>query len=117
MATREERLQTFLDRLQAAVPAKSRDEAFSQISTILTEVEDELSGIPNDPGRHLDDNRLYPPQLDSQRSVDGRPDIKRYRSKGHNTYIRDNGAIRIGRIKKTSIVIFDKAGADGKFVE
>jgi hypothetical protein len=58
---------------------------------------------------------MYPPEEDSAREVPGRDDLVRYRSRAHNTYIRDNGAVEIRHIDGT--VVFSKAGANGKGVE
>jgi len=101
-------------------PATSHDEAFKLVANTLNRVEDEFSGVAFDPGKHLDDGRLYPPQEDSRRDVPGRRDVIRYRSRGHNTWIGSNGAIRIEKIGKSrepSVCCLDKPGADGKTVE
>lgn len=45
----------------------------------------------------------------------GYPDVKRYRNKGHNTFVRANGAIRIETIPDGHVVL-DKQGSDGKRV-
>jgi hypothetical protein len=49
------------------------------------------------------------------RVVSGRDDLVRYRSRGHNTYIRDNGAIEVRELAGN--ILFQKSGADGALVE
>jgi hypothetical protein len=118
--TQAERVAEFLKRLGEARPVASHDEAFSLVRDTLNGVEDQFSGVAFDPDKHLTDGRLYPPQEDSRRSVPGRDDVVRYRSRGHNTLIAANGAIRIEKIGKggePSICCLDKPGADGKAVE
>jgi hypothetical protein len=118
--TQAERVAEFLRRLGEARPAVSHDEAFNLVRDTLNGVEDRFSGVAFDPDKHLTDGRLYPPQQDSRRSVPGRDDVVRYRSRGHNTWIAANGAIRIEKIGKggeLSICCLDKPGADGKTVE
>ena len=120
MLTQSQRVAEFLKRLNATPPATSHDEAFKLVANTLNRVEDEFSGVAFDPGKHLDDGRLYPPQEDSRRDVPGRGDVIRYRSRGHNTWIGSNGAIhieKIGKSREPSVCCLDKPGADGKTVE
>lgn len=99
--SKKERLQLFLKAL-ADVPDDQRpsthDEAFALIATTLNRIEDAHSGVPYNPDTWQTDGRMYPPQLDARRSVQGFTGVTRYRSKGHNTFIGDNGAIEIASI-------------------
>jgi len=110
-----DRFQEFLQRLRHASCASSHDAAFTLLCEILNQVESELSDIPFRPANWQTDGRMYPPDEDSARSVSGRSDLVRYRHKGHNTFIRTNGAIEIQDL--TGAVLFAKAGADGRGVE
>ncbi len=109
------RLAEFFRRLGAALPAKSRDEALELLSVLLNEVEDELTTIPYQPEAWESDGRMYPPQEDSARRVDGYPRVVRYRNRGHNTFISENGAIEIQEIQSGQR-LFGKPGSDGKGV-
>jgi hypothetical protein len=113
-ATRAERFSEFVRRLNEAPSASSADNALALLTSILNEVEDELAGVPYDPARWQTDGRLYPPQADSRRTVADRTDVVRYRSRAHNTYIAENGAIEIVAI--SGEVILRKTGADGRHV-
>ncbi len=114
-ASRAVRLREFLRRLDLAPPAASHDEAMRQIVEILNRVEDEMTTIPHDPTLPINDGRMYPPQPDSKRSVSGRADLTRYRSKGHSTLIGNNGSIRI--VQGTAgPALFAKPGADGQIL-
>jgi len=120
MLDRLRRFAIFLERLSASPPASSHDEALRLLSDMLDAVEDEFSGVSNDPARYRDDGRLYPPQRDSRRTVPQREDLVRYRSRLHNTFIRTNGAILIETIPKDGTVptcCLDKPGADGETVK
>lgn len=114
-STKDERFAVFLQRLEAVAPASSAQEAFELIGETLNEVEDELTDIPYQPGSHESDGRMYPPQEDSARDVPGRSDVVRYRSRGHSTYIRENGAFEIQDLAGN--VVFRKFGCDAVGVE
>ena len=109
------RLQEFFARLGRCLPFTSSEEAYDGLVSILEAVEDELTGIPNNPQNWKTDGRLYPPQRDNWFEVPGRSDITRMRTKAHNVFIGSNGAIEI-RTVKTSIVVFSKSGSDGRKV-
>jgi hypothetical protein len=115
ISSKEERFTQFLQRLMAAPPASSGQEAFVLLGNTLNEVEDELADIPYQPGSRGTDGRMYPPQEDSARDVPGRSDVVRYRSRGHDTYIRDNGAIEIRDLAGN--VVLSKPGSNGLDLE
>jgi hypothetical protein len=104
MNTRQ-RVAEFLKRLNDQPPAQNLDEAREILAGVLTEVEDELCSET--------DERMGPPLDDNRRSVAGKPDVTRYRTKGHNVFYRSNGAIRIEELPSKAVVL-DKPGADGK---
>ena len=106
------RLRTFLTRLTEAAAANSESTGLELIATVLNQVEDELTDIPYNPDTWADDGRMYPPQQDSKRTHGAH--IARYRSRGHNTFIASNGAIRIEAMNQQ--ILLDKPGADGKKV-
>jgi hypothetical protein len=111
-APKSERFAEFLRRLGFAPAAATFDEAHQQLVDILNAVEDELTSIPFDPSNWQTDGRMYPPQMDSLRVVPGRADVKRFRSKSHNTLVSDNGAIEIQTVSGKAV--FSKPGADGR---
>lgn len=115
MEPKHARFSLFLDRLRQAPPAQSCAEAFQQIVDILIEVEDEHTNIPFDPDAWETDGRMYPPQPDNERPVEGNASVRRFRSRAHNTYIGDNGAIEIQEVSGAT-VIFTKNGCDGRSV-
>lgn len=112
--SKSERLAELFRRLAAAPAVTSAIEAKSLLDSTLNAVEDELTGVPYDPEAWMTHDRMYPPQEDSRRVVPGRPDIARYRSRSHNTYIGANGAIEIAAV--SGEVLFRKPGADGRYV-
>ena len=113
--SKSERFREFLNRLQKSTPASSHDEAFKLLIDTLNQVEDEFTDIPFQPEQWQTDGRMYPPDADSAREVDGRSDIIRYRHKAHNTFIRDNGAIEIRDVNGE--LLFEKSGSDGRSIE
>ena len=113
--SKEERLAEIWRRLSDAPACRSHDEALQQLGEIIRDVEDEWTEIVWDPENWQTDGRMYPPLEDSARDVPERQDLVRYRNRGHNTFIRDNGAIEIYDTAGT--VVFSKLGADGRGVE
>lgn len=110
---RKERTELFLRRLGMAPSCSSVDEALTQIGAILNAVENEFTSIPFNPAAWESDGRLYPPQEDQRRDVEGYPAIRRYRSKQHNSWIAENGAIKI---MQGSTLCLEKPGLDGKTI-
>lgn len=110
--SKQERFAEFLRRLERSPCVGSHAQAFALVCDTLNAVENELTDIPYNPDQWQTDGRIYPPQSDSAREVSGRADIVRYRHKGHNTFIRENGAIQIEDINGR--VLFQKPGADGR---
>jgi hypothetical protein len=112
-ATKGQRLAEIFRRMAAAPPASSSDEAYRLLCETITAVEDEMTSIPNNPPTPpADDGRIYPPQDDRRKVVPGRPNLRRYASRGHSTLIGDNGAITI--LDRNRVTVFVKLGADGR---
>ena len=111
---KRDRLAELYRRLAQVPRAATLDEALRMLTDILDRVEDELTGIPNDPCSWRYDERIYPPQRDSMRAVQGHPDVARFRSVGHNPFIGTNGAIEIVSLDVT--IGLRKTGADGRGV-
>ena len=114
-SSKEARFAEFLERLAEAPAPATASEALNLIETILNQVEDERTTIPFAPENWQIDGRMYPPRADHRRQVPGEKGIVRYRSRGHNTFIQDNGAIKIQEI--SGKLVFAKAGADGRSIE
>jgi hypothetical protein len=112
MLSKAKRLLMFLQRLEAAPPANSADEALALLGLTLNTVEDEHSGIEFNPTPWKDDGRMYPPQEDNRRAVPDRPSLRRYRSAKHNTFIGTNGSIRIETVDGETLL--DKRSEDGR---
>jgi len=112
-----QRIALLIGRLEALPNASSGHEMLALLVANQHAVEDEHSGVPADPNAAdalVDDGRMYPPDERFLDPIPDRPDVTRYRHrKGHVTFIRDNGAIRI---ELRGQPILDKPGADGRTV-
>lgn len=111
---KRERLIEFFRRLLAAPRAGTLDEMYAQLCKILDEVEDELTGVPNNPMNWQSDQRIYPPQKDASRDVAGHTLVTRFRSRRHNTYIGENGSVEI--VTLSGRIEVQKPGLDGRGV-
>jgi len=111
---KRERLDEFFRRLLAAPAVGSADEAMQQLSNILDAVEDELSGVPNVPDNWREDGRIYPPKLDNVHPVARHPNVKRFRSLGHSTFVGINGSLEV--VARDGSVELSKPGLDGRSV-
>ena len=106
------RLAEYYRRLGEARRARSAEEGLRQVSEILDQVENDLSGIPKKnppPPPKQSDGRMYPPLDDYvTRHPDGRITA---RTKGHNIELGRNGRITI-RNRRTGNIEFKKPGFD-----
>jgi len=110
-----ERFDEFLRRMLAAPGCSSFAAAFDLLAQTLNQVEDELSGKPYDPTYPRDDRRMYPPKDDAYRPILGRQDLRRYRSRQHNTYFSDSGAILIVDLQMN--VVLDKPDLNARSIK
>ena len=112
------RLAEFFRRLGEVDALSSFDEACRRLCSTLDEVEDEMSGLPNEPERWMNLDRMFPPQSDRMSSVEG-CEVKRFDNLRHITYIAANGAIEIRSKRRRNGAIevhFSKAGSDGQSI-
>ena len=118
-APKGDRIKEFFRRLDEAGAAGTHDEAFDLVTALLNAVENEMTTIPFDPPNWQTDGRMYPPQADAYRPVPGHPGVRRYRSRGHNMFIAENGAIEIAIPPPDNggTTAFAKVGADGRPVQ
>ena len=114
-APKGQRLALFIATMKQLPLAATFAERRHQAATTLNDIEDEHSGVRFDPDTWLTDGRMYPPADDAIREVTGRADLKRLRSKDHNTYIGENGSIRI-EVVTTREIVLDLPGRDGRKV-
>lgn len=121
---KRERLAEFIRRMEAAAPVATVESAMLLLANTMKTVEDELSGIADDPAGPDADKRLFPPLDDKYRfSIDGRADLDGFSHVGHETIFGANGAILI-RTRRTRHnpnaeidVLLNKAGIDGRTVD
>ena len=121
-SSKAQRLAEFLRRLSDSSRARSFDEARKQVEDILNAVEDELTDIPFSWAASQSDGRMYPPRDDNE-MASGHAGFRRFRTKSHNILYGTNGAIRIQSVPPppvrwtAGVVMFDKAGLDGRPIQ
>ena len=104
-----QRLRIFFERLAAAPPAASAQEALALVCRLIQEVEEEFCLLPRqEPAPRQPAGRMYPPQADMIRTL---PDgVIQARTIGHMIYCRPDGSIAICR-RKSSLPSLEKTGA------
>jgi hypothetical protein len=115
--SRRERVTEILRRFSRAAPFSNDADARAALEQIVREVENEHSGIPEDPNAHLaktSDGRMYPPH-DRFPFPSGSHRIRGFVQTGHRTFFGDNGAVRIER-RPDGATAIDIPGADGKTI-
>lgn len=104
-----QRLQIFYERLAAAPPCSTAQEALALVCRLIEEVEDEFCPMPrHDPPPIARTGRMYKPQADSVRRLTG--GVIQARTSGHVIFCRRDGSIAICRRGKVEVE-FEKAGA------
>lgn len=114
--TKGDRIAELVRRLEGSPAVSNADAALHLVTIVLEEIEDQYSGIPNDPSSPMADERIWPPIAKYHFAIESRPDLDGYRQRGHETIIGANGAIFI-RSRKDARVILNKAGQDGRKVD
>jgi hypothetical protein len=106
----QERLEIFFQRLKAAPPANSAEEAMALVCRLIEEVEDEFCPIPreNPPPRLRFTGRMYAPQVDRITRLKNRTLVAETRR--HLIYCFANGGIRIDDANEDTAVLIK----DGK---
>src|SRR5947209_530801 len=109
-----ERIRLFYRRLDELPPFQSHDHALAEIDRVLTQVEDEHSGVERDPSGMpaVTGGRMYSPHPAFAKECDI-PGVVLYVQKGRLMCIGERGAILI-RNRKSMIVEFEKEGSDGR---
>ncbi len=114
MSPKALRLAEVIERLGKEPPFGTAEAALAALTAILNEVEDRRTGTAFGPARWRRDSRLYPPQADAANPFPGRPELTRYRTRQHNVWIAEGGAIRIEEV--SGRCLSEKAGMDGRTI-
>lgn len=104
-----ERLAIVYQRLDTLPPARNAEQALAQLAETLTRVEDEYSGVPENPNPGLAyDGRMYPPRADfTTRDEDGTIHAV---TKGNEIHAEPNGTLRITS-RRTGEEVYRRPGA------
>lgn len=115
-AEKSERLREIIQRLKNAAPFIDGEDARTALEEIMRLVEDELSGIVEDPNAAfapVSDGRMYPPH-DRFEISSGSPRVRTFKQARHQTSFGVNGSLLIAR--SDGSVEINLAGADNKTV-
>jgi hypothetical protein len=110
-----QRLRMIVSEVNSAAPFKDGKEARFVLAEIMRSIENQHSGVPENPGAAdaATDGRMYPPD-DMFESASGSPRVRLFRHLRHRTFIGENGALRI--VTALGHELIDVAGRDGRTV-
>lgn len=105
-ATKPERLAEIYRRLRNLAPFRDGDSARLGLEEVMRAVEDELSGVRENPNAHKEppDGRMYPPHEDYEAESNS-PLIRTFRHNRHRTSFGINGSILI--VGATGVIVLD----------
>jgi hypothetical protein len=114
-ATKRERIDEIMKRIRVASPFPSGVAARCALERIMKDVEDSLSGIPENPdaATALTDGRMYPPD-DRFEIRSGSTRVRTFKQLRHRTSFGENGALQI--IRSDGTFEINLCGVDGKTV-
>lgn len=114
-APKRQRLDEIVRRFVAGGPYRSGAEARLSLERAMREVENLLSGVPENPNaaNSPPDGRMYPPHDKFERRS-GSAEVRLWKQTAHRTWIANNGAVRIER--GDGVVEVDLQGDDGRSV-
>jgi hypothetical protein len=103
-----QRLSILYQRLHALPTPTTAEEALNQVNSTLTEVEDEFSGVPENPNPGLEpDGRMYPPREDNiTQTEDGGLTAK---TRGNIINISPDGSVTI-LSRRTGEIVYSREG-------
>jgi hypothetical protein len=111
LATKRERLDEMIRRLNRLPLFEDAASVRLALEEVMRNVEDELSGIPENPNAAISppDGRMYPPD-DRFEKVSGCLRVRLFKQTAHETWFGENGAIKIRQ--SNGVIEIDKPGAD-----
>jgi hypothetical protein len=94
---------------------ENAEQALELVAKLLIAVADELSGITFNPRLSAERRSNAPAEGRCSTRSQGRPDLTRYRSRRHNLYVSDDGAIRIDEVGGKCLL--SKPGRSGRTID
>jgi len=114
---RKERLELVYGEMRVHAPFRDGAEARRVLEEVMKRVEDEHSGVREDPSADVadrTDGRMYPPH-DRFEIPSGASSVRCFKQRRHRTFIGANGAFRVSNPDGSFAI--DLEGEDGRSVE
>ena len=73
--TKGERIAELIRRLEASPAVGNAEDALHLVTTVLEDIEDQHSGVPNDLSSAMADERIWPPIAKYHFAINDRPDL------------------------------------------